>query len=227
MKIQYGAAITDSRGSLDGTTFTNGPFGPFARSNRAPKKKLSARSSLVRSRVQFFSQRWYKTLLVGQRNDWRALALANPRPDVFGNAHALNGLQLYIGANQLRAQVGLPLIDDAPLDQAVTPLTSVAITPAAPDTVVVDFTPDPLPDGHRLYLFATPNLSPGMTKFIGKFAFLAFSDPEIASPYEAGANYAARFGALIATKQIAIRATTLRDDGGVVAVPLLANEIVA
>lgn len=191
-KLKFGAVISDARGSIEGVTFSKGRAGSFARRRVVPRAQVTAFNSAVRVRLANFARRWFGSLTAIQRTAWIALAVANPVTDVFGNTHILSGQQLYIRVNQLRAQAGLVALDVAPADQAVTGLITMIVTATAPATLSISFTVTPLSAGHRLYIFASPSLSPGRIATKADMKFIGVSALAQASPYAAGAQYATR-----------------------------------
>jgi hypothetical protein len=208
-KIIYGPVITDSRGSIGGSTFTSTRFGSTTRARTTPARKDTARKSLITSRVAALSQRWSSLLDSTQRSEWTALAAANPVTDVFGNPHELTGLQFFIRLNQRLAQAGITALDDAPADQTISPLTTFSAVATHPSTLTLTFTTSPLGSGLSLYVFATPNRSPGVSNFANSMAFLLASAANPSSTYAAGSAYTARFGNLKQGRAIAIKAAVL------------------
>ena len=223
-KLKYGAVISDSRGSIEGVTFSKGRFGAFARRRVVPRLQQNAMTTPVRSSLANLARRWFGTLTQIQRTAWIALAVANPVTDVFGNSHALTGQQLYIRCNQLRNAAGLVVIDTAPADQAVTGILTLSVVATAPATLSITFTVTPLSAGHRLYIFASPSLSPGKVATKRDMKFIGVSAAAQASPYAAGAQYATRFGDMVATKLISVNVAVLRDDRGALSPYLFASD---
>lgn len=225
-KLRYGTVVTDARGSVEGTTFTAGRFGPVARGRRKPRLQQTSFTTPIRATLVTLSKRWSSTLTQAQRDAWLALAVANPITDVFGNAHALTGHQLYIRANQLLIRAGQPTIDTAPVDQAITGIASASITAAAAATLTVTFAPTPLPAGHRLYLSATPNLSPGRTPDKSQMRFIGVSPLAQASTFAAGSLYTTRLANLIATRRISIAIQIFRDTRAILTTPIIETAII-
>jgi len=213
-KLKFGAVISDARGSIEGVTFSKGRAGAFARKRGVPRLQQSARTSGVRVGISNLARSWVSVLTQAQRDAWIALAVINPVTDVFGNSHILTGQQLYIRVNRLRAQAGLTALSAAPADQSVTGLATLTVTATAPATLSLAFTATPLAAGHRLYIFATPPLSPGKLATKSDMAFLGVSATAQASPFAAGSLYAARFGDMISTRLISVSVAVLRDDRG-------------
>lgn len=214
-KVKYGAVITDSRGSIDGVTFSKNRGGSFTRKRTVPTRKQTSYNSTVRATHATLSKRWSSTLTAAQRTGWGTLANANPVTDVFGNTRYLSGYQFYIRVNQVRLQCGLAYLDTAPADQAGTALGTATMTVTTAPLVRVAFTATPTDADHRLYIFATPPLSPGKANVTGLYKFVSKSGVSQASPYTFTSDYTSRFGNPITGKTIWFRITTERDTRGV------------
>jgi hypothetical protein len=224
-KVKYGAVISDSRGSVEGITFSRNRFGGFVRKRQVPRLQQTRYTQPVRSAIATLARRWFGVLTQLQRNGWIALAAANPVTDVFGNLHTLTGEQFYIRVNQIRRQAGLGFVDSAPADQVVTGLDTLSVSATAPATLSISFTSSPLAAGHRLYLFATPSLSPGKVASKQDAKLIGVSGTAIASPFAAGGLYTARHGSLIAGRLVTVFVATLRDDRGALSPFLVASDL--
>jgi hypothetical protein len=226
-KIKFGSIITDSRGKIAGHALKWSRFGHVLTTKPTPKKTLTPRNSIAHNRLTEFSRSWWNELTLAQRTAWRELAAANPYSNVWGDEYPLTGLAFYIKVNSRMRAAGEDPFLDAPDDQIVTALSTFSIAASAPTTLALTFTPTPTPTAHRLYLFATPALSPGVANFDGRDFFLAAAPLSQTSPYAAGALYAARFGDLPPGKQIAVRAALLNTDNGALSSFALATDIVS
>lgn len=224
-KIKFGSVITDSRGHIDGVTYKWARAGNVAQRRVTPVHKHSAEATRARANFATLSKRWWTTLTPTQRTDWRALAAANPRPNVWGDEFPLTGLALFIGINSLLATASFAGTDDAPADQTVTALATLSITATPPDELLLTFTPSPLPTDHLLYIFARPNFSPGILNSTGRDAFLIASAIEITSTLDVGPDFVARFGAILADRQQLIRAALLNTVNGALSAAITATVI--
>ncbi len=220
-KLRYGAVITDSRGSMDGVTYSKNKGGAFARKRSVPTHKMTAYNSVIRARHATLSKRWSATLSAAQRTGWVNLANANPVTDVFGNTRYLSGFQFYCRVNGVRGQCGLSFLDTAPADQAGTGLLTITMTATTAPLVQVAFTATPTDADHRLYIFATPPLPNGKTNVTGLMKFVSKSGVSQASSYTFTGDYTSRFGNPIAGLSITFRVTTERDTRGVLLPSLL------
>lgn len=222
-KLKYGAVVTDSRGSIGGMVFSRDRFGAVARQKTQPRAASSTARTLVQAGLANLSQRWGTTLSQSQRNAWEALATSNPVTDVFGNSHALSGMQLYVRCNQLRRQVGLAYIDTAPGSQATTALATMSLTVTTAPLVRISYTATPLGAGDRLYIRATPPLSPGIGNVSPYLAFCSFSGLAQASTYTFTSDYTAKFGSPITGRAISVEVRTMRDANGKLSTALTAK----
>lgn len=224
-KVKFGAVLSDTRGSVGGLTFSNSRAGAFIRSRVVPHPKQTPFTTALRSNLANLARRWFGQLDQTQRDAWIALAAVNPVTDVFGNSHVLTGQQFYIRVNQLRNQAGLGFVDDAPADQAVTGILTVTLSATAPGTLSVAFTDTPLDGTHRLYIYASPSLSPGRVASKPDMKFIGVSGLAEASPYDLAAQYTARFGNLIGTKQVSVLVAAFNDDTGALSPYLFSSDV--
>lgn len=213
-KVKFGAVISDTRGSVGGVTFSKARSGAVIRASSKPTLKQTAFTQVIRSNLSNLAKRWFATLIQSQRTGWINLANVNPVVDVFGNTHILTGQQFYVRVNQLRSSAGLAYIDDAPADQSVVALLSLTITATAPATLSLAFTGTPLDGSHRLYIYASPSLSPGKVATKKDMKFIGVSSLAQASPFDAVSLYTARFGNMVSTKLVSVMVAAFRDDRG-------------
>lgn len=226
-RLKFGSIITDTRGSIGGQTIKWTRAGMVIQQKATPTRRLTARASVVRNSFANYTRRWWNELDSTQRDDWRALAAANPRPDIWGEEFPLTGLALYVGVNQLLKQAGLSPTDTAPSDQTVTaPLTSSA-TVTAPSSASLTFTATPVPTDHRAILYATPPLSPGVENPAGKFQFIAASGAGQTSPWDIGSVLLARLGSFPTDRKVFFSLHFLNSDNGALSSGVSSAAIIA
>lgn len=225
-KVKFGAVVSDTRGSVEGITFSRGRAGAVVRRKASPSLQQTVYTQPVRVGLATLSRRWFAELSQLQRDAWIALADANPVTDVFGNSFLLTGQQLYNRVNQIRRQAGLGALDSAPADQVVLGLETLSVSAEAPATLTVSYTATPLAAGYRLYLFSTACLSPGKIARKSDARFLGVSVEEAGSPFAAGTLYTGRFGNLIVGRMVTVFVGTLRADRGAISPMLLGSSVV-
>jgi hypothetical protein len=205
-KIQFGAVATDARGKIAGIVYSKNKAGGYVRAKVSPSQTESERRTFVRSLFSVNSQEWSTGLTIAQVNAWNEFARAHLVTDVFGQAHALSGAQMYQRLNSVIAQAGGTVIDDPPDDLSITALLTMTptITAGAPDVVSIAFTPTPPEASHKIAVYATKPLNAGRTFAKGDKRFLFLSAAAAASPAVCSAAYLAKFGALTAGKKVGI-----------------------
>ena len=208
-------------------------FGPFASAGAVVRRKVSPtqpRSSSqnsVRSNFAYLSKRWANDLTAADRAGWIALAVANPRTDVFGNTIVLTGLQLYQACNRALASIGQAYIDAPPATlSAETPgaLTVVADT-AGPTLTVEPATFNTAADGW--VILAGPQQNPGR-KFIGSALRQVKNGVTVLAAAQTFlTEYVAKFGSLIAARAIPVGMVYINKTTGALGIATTTIEVVA
>jgi len=224
-KIKFGSIITDSRGTVGGHTYTWTRYGNQLITKPQTAKLQTPRQTAVRVNFLLLTKTWWQLLTVSQRDDWRALAAANPRPNVWGDDFPLTGLALFISLNRRLQQAGLAAFDDAPADQFVTPPTTATLTVHAPSTASLAFTTTPAPTDHVAYLHLTGPISPGISNATTYLSFLVASTTSQTSPWNIATPLLARHGAIITGRQYAAALYFLNTDNAALSAPLTATTI--
>jgi hypothetical protein len=219
--VKFGAVIVDSRGSIGGMTIKGTRAGPVMQRKAAPVRTLSQLTSINRARLAELSKDWFNNLDVGQRDDWRALAAANPVPNTWGDEFPLSGIAMFIRVNLTLYSVGEIKIFDAPANQAVTALASVTLSVTAPNLAEITFSATPTPADHILLVNATLKLSPGINNFTDRFFFLDHGAAGETSPFDLATEWQAHVGNFKAGAEYAVQATLINIVNGARAAPLI------
>lgn len=217
-KVKFGAMVNDARGKMDGVVYSKNQYGAYVRQKVSPVNPLTARQTLVRQRLANISKDWGGTLTAAERAAWNGFAKLNPVVDVFNDKQQLSGLASFVRLNSAILNAGNTQITTPPADLLVTGLTSVTVTATAgPSVVSIAFTATPLAAGHKLYFYATPGLSAGITFFKPFLRFIGASAAAQASPYVATVPYVAKFGDLVSGQQIGFLVAVIDGTKGSVA----------
>lgn len=224
-KIKFGAIITDSRGTVGGMSLKWSRFGNVLLKKPQTAKLQTPKQTTARNSFVTYSKRWWAELTPTQRTDWRALAAANPRPNVWGTDYPLTGLALFIGINRLLTQAGASPTNDAPTDQAVTAIATATLTVTAPSTATLAFTPTPCPTDHVLYLAALGPISPGVTNYGRNFRFLLASASSETSPLTISSALSSLCNGLTSGRQYVVSARFLNLSNGALSPELIAPTI--
>jgi len=195
-KVKYGGGVADMRNAFAGQVHSRNTYGNYIRQKVSPVQPRTPRQTEVRHNLAQLSRRYSTQLTDAQRNAWIAFAAANPVVDVFGNSIALTGINFYQRVNNLRLLMGLPVLDDPPRDFAVQELTSASLTVVGGTTPAMNvaFAPSPPPAGHRVEVWLTEPVAPGVMFFGSKLRLIAISPANQASPFDVTQAYLARFG---------------------------------
>lgn len=222
-KVKFGAMVNDARGKMDGVVYSKNQYGAYVRQKVSPVNPLTARQTLVRQRLSNLSKYWGGTLTAAQRAAWNGFAKLNPVVDVFNDKQQLSGLAAFVRLNSAILNSSDTQIDTPPADLLVTGLASVTITASSgPSVVSIAFTATPLPAGHKLYIWATPGLSAGITFYKPFLRFVGASAAAQASPYVATVPYTNKFGDTVSGQQIGFLIAVIDGTKGAIAPGLAA-----
>jgi hypothetical protein len=133
---------------------------------------------------------------------------------------------LYLRVNQIRRTVGVLPLDTPPPDQVITALETLTLNVTAAPSIVVSFAPSPLPPDHRLYIFASPPLRPGVLNVSRDLALVDVSPLGQTSPYDFTPQYLDRYSAPRKGQAVTVSVSTVRDSRGHVSPPLIARSFI-
>lgn len=217
---KFGAIITDSRGSIGGTTIKWSRFGHVLLNKPQPVHSATYAQTIARNAFTTYSKQWWQELTSSQRDDWRTLAAANPRPNRWGTDYPLTGLALFIAINRALVQNRNSSTLDAPADQAITGLSTLTLTATAPSTASLAFTPSPAPTDHQLVIAASTRTSPGISNFSKTYRFLLATAAATTSPINIASTLTALLGDLVAGRQYAVSARFFNSSNGAYTSPV-------
>lgn len=209
-------------GSYQGVTSSRNRFGQYVRTRATPVNPSSTFQGVVRARLSANAANW-RGLTDLQREGWVGLGASMSRTDSLGQVYTLTGFQAYCSVNNNLAAAGDALVSDAPA--LVTPpaiLTAVAAVTDA--TATITFTPDPLTDDRRLFVYASEQRSAGRA-FEGDYRLLQVGAENTDSPLNIFAAYSARFGTPVSSNKIFFSLHTY--EAGFLSGPMLCSDIVA
>ena len=194
--IQFGTIITDMRGKIAGSVFSNTPAGPCMRNKVAPPKSRTATQSRQRAVMSFLANEW-KKLSNAQRLGWNNYALNFSWLNKLGNPFPGTGWNAYFLSNSNLILAGRPVIADAPIfTNMPQPAFTFNTLSAAPSNIMLDITaagPD-----NRVFAFFAPQVSrPGVTKFERNFKYgRLYATAPLPVTINATADYVKLFGEL-------------------------------
>lgn len=226
-KVKFGAMVNDARGRMDGVVYSKNQYGAYVRQKVSPVNPLSPAQTQVRANMSIISKAWGGILTAVQRAAWDGFAKLNPVVDVFNDKQQLSGIAMYNRINGVLLKIGAARIDDPPVNLSILSLLSASITASAGPTVLsIAFTATPLLAGIKLYVWATPGLSPGVTFFKPFLRYIGVSAAAQVSPYVATAAYTAKFGDMVSGQKVGLLIATVDSTTGAVSPGLAKLETV-
>lgn len=227
-KFTPGAIVSEIRGKIAATVFSRNKGGAVIRNRIKPINRRSTGQSTRRQVLGNLASSW-RGLTVAQRESWNTAAPNFPLQDTLGQTIFLSGEQLYVRFNANLVLIGAPQITTAPAAFAFAIFT-VALTAEDPTVAAsfsVVFTPTPLTAGNTLAVYATPNLSPGVSApNASKFRFIGQIDPADNSPADLLSDFQALFGDPIAGQKIFLELRPIATASGQGGTPLRTSAIV-
>jgi len=230
-KVKYGGGVADMRNAFAGQVHSRNTYGNYVRQKVSPVQPRTPRQQQLRSQLSDLAKRYSTVLTDEQREAWISFAAANPVIDVFGDSITLTGINMYQKINNLRRLMGLPILDNPPADLSVQQPTAAGLSIAYEGTpptlkIKVTFAPSPAPTGHRVEVWATEPMKPGVMFFSHKLRLLCISGANQASPYDITNEYIARFGSPPAGTKIGVEVRFVKEANGAQSRGLRASAIV-
>lgn len=214
------------RNKLNGSVFSKNRAGNYLRNKVTPVNPQTSFQQAARNLLTQFSQAW-RALTQTQISSWNAAVEDFSTTDIFGDARNPSGKNLYTKLNINLALVGVAPISTPPLVGSVLPATSISVAADGPAVALdVTFTPTPVPANTAWILRATRPLSPGKTFVKSDLRVIAVLDAAEASPYDALAEYQAKFGNLVVGEKVFVTLQAVNKITGQAGVQLSASTIV-
>lgn len=185
-------------GSIAGSTFSHNKGGQYVRQRTIPTNPTTTKQSAVRNIIAIVSSSWFG-LTANQRTEWEQWAALYPVVDSLGQSVQLTGHQAFVGLNTRLQLAGVAIVPTCPVGAGPVDLTTATVVATAPGSVVVTYTPTPLPAGVRLVAWGTlpakvsVNPNRRQARLLGISAAAAVSPQTVASPYVAIAGQASNF----------------------------------
>lgn len=139
--IKYGGGVIDIRGSIGGQVHSRNRYGSYIRAKTVPVNPRSSAQSAIRQIMQSVVARWSQSLSQANRDAWEVYAAAISVVNRLGESIKLTGFNHYVRTNTARMNIGLSVIDDAPVDLSLPAADGVFAISAssAAQTISVTF----------------------------------------------------------------------------------------
>jgi hypothetical protein len=227
-KFTPGAIISEIRGTIASTTFSKNAAGAIIRNRVKPINRNSAAQNIQRQLFATISSAW-RGLTQEQRNSWIEATPDFPYQDSLGQTKQLTGAQLHQKLNLNLLLIGESMINSAP-PQTSFPEFAVGAVAASSAAFTVAFTPDPVPAGFALVVYATRPLSAGID-FVSQsdFRLVQVEDPAADSPANIFANYTSKISGLTgqAGKKVFVEIRLVEVASGIASARVRGSAIVA
>ena len=225
MKIKWGALVTDGRNKIGGHVASKNRGGAYLRTKVTPVNPQSVFQSAVRALFAALSQGW-RSLTQAQRTAWDGAVSNFTSTDIFGDIKTPTGKNLYQKLNTNLDTVGVAAISTPPLPAGAGSVDSIsAVVDESSQSVVVTFTPSPVPADTAFILEATPGVSPGRQFLKNEYRVLSILDAAATSPATVSAAYIARFGAVVEGQRYGFRLTPVNKLTGEKGSPLTVSTL--
>lgn len=151
------------------------------------------------------------------------------RSNRLGQTFALKGKNLYTAFNANLVMIGGAPIQAAPLSQAIDGITNLVVTTTAAGGIVsMAFTPTPTDALVDHLVFATTQMSAGRFRpSSSSFRLIGTIPGATASPAVLTAEYALKFGALVAGRKVFFKLVPVHNISGQAGAAIVAQSIVA
>lgn len=192
-KIKMGMIVTDIRNKLGGHVFSKNRAGGIVRTKVTPTNPQTGSQAGVRNLFSNLSQAW-RSLTQAQRDAWNAAVGDYQRTDIFGDLRSPSGINLFQRLNNVLMSVGEAMLTVPPLPSAVENVYATGVTAAVAIPAMSISLNEAVPANTALKVFATAPLSAGRNYVKSQFRLITTLDAAEASPYDALADYTAKFG---------------------------------
>ena len=207
MKVQLSQLFQAVSGKFGNSVAFKGKSGFVVRRRVIPRNPQSPAQTVERNLI-FNLSKGFKSLSTSDIAAWNAAAKSITLKGIYGDKFHQSGLNLYIKQNEALTSFGKSLIDTPVIIYpSVTPLTLTNIDPGSDVQSFKIYFDRETVAGEQTIIYATPQISAGVSSFKGKFVQLCLvSGPSTTfiSGYDILADYVARFGTLNLNMKLAV-----------------------
>jgi hypothetical protein len=209
-------------GSVADRTYSRNRFGQYQRNRISPVQPRTPAQLNQRARLTTNAAAW-RSLTDAQRAGWLSLGLMITRTDSLGQTYTLTGFAAYCSVNNNKLDAGDAAVSAAPAIVTPADLATVTVTLTAA-AFSIAYTATPLPANTRLFIFASPQRSAGVS-FNGDYRLMTVTAAAAASPAVILTAYTAKFGVPVVGNRIFLKLTTY--NGGFMGSPFGVSQVVA
>ena len=206
-KVKFSALISEMRGKLNGSVFTKNRYGNALRNKVTPVNRRTPYQQNIKAIFTHFSQKW-RSLSPAQHQAWNAAVADFTKNNIFGDSIKPTGSNLYCELNSNLALIGASEITDPPLQKVIEGISKFSlIVDSNPGSPKFEIHFDPTPTTTDIFhlIFATRCYSPGKTYIQGDYRIIGIIPSSSATPYDALAEWNAKFGTLVADQMVSVK----------------------
>lgn len=156
-RVQYGAIITNLKGSVGGFTFQTNSSGEIVRKRPTGKKNPTVLQTVVQSEFTDLLAAW-QSLSLADKILWNDFAALHTKTNKFGEVKSLTGMNWFISINQNRLTMGLGTYSQPPTYALPSAPPAFTVTLTA-GVLSVTFSPNFQPTGTDLFIWTTQPVS--------------------------------------------------------------------
>lgn len=227
-KIKYSALVSDMRNKLNGSVMSKNRYGSYVRNKVTPVNPQTVFQQNARQSLANLSSS-FRDLTIAQIKAWNGAGQNFPFTDIFGDIKHLTGQTLFVKLNANLEKVGSPRISTPPLPVGFPELAisamSVGVTGGVLTTAEFDVTPDAIPVGYKLVIYATQGLSRARSFVKNQYRFLGAFTPELGL-VDFSAEYLDRFGSPLSDEIVHIKVALVSITTGQQGIPLSDSAVV-
>lgn len=223
MKAKFGAIVVDGRGKIGGHVASKNRSGAYFRTKVTPVNPQTTYQNAARAMLASFSSAW-RSLTAAQRAAWDAAVSSFQSTNVFGDLVNPTGKNLYTKLNVNLENAGQSAITSPPVPVAIDePTLAITTNTAAALTITVGN----LNTGQTYLIFATSQVSAGVSFMKQRYRLITRMDGAAAQPYDIHAVYVTKFGARLAGLKIGFKVVPINETTGQNGVGATATSITA
>jgi len=195
MKINWGINVEAARGKVGRTIAIHTRAGHLLSFHRKTQKTDSPAQRQMRAKFASLSLLWASSTMQPYRDDWKALAFANPEQNIFGADIYKTGLQWFIRCNRNRQSIGESVRLDAPAFAPVDEPGPVTLTHVHGPPAYLYVIPTDAPAvTDAVMIYAAKPLSPGRGALSNQQRLLTYINPSTPGLWDIIVEYILKYG---------------------------------